>query len=95
MTWRRDLPTAINGCGMRVFSDPLLQQRLSGWSFRPDGEVMAKPHRRALCSQVLTFIQGSQVRVIRIVALADGVGRHRRPYCCMKIWRSAAKTNKA
>ena len=42
--------------------------------FRLDGEVMAKPHRQALCGQVLTFIQVSQIRVIRIVALAERRG---------------------
>ena len=37
--------------------------------FRLDGEVMSKPHRAALPGQVLTFIQGERVRVVKIIAL--------------------------
>ena len=42
---------------------------ISGGRFRLDGVIMSKPHRPALCGQVLTFIQGDRVRVIKITAL--------------------------
>ena len=42
--------------------------------FRLDGMVMNKPHRQARCGQVLTFIQGDRIRVIRIVALGGRRG---------------------
>jgi ribosome-associated heat shock protein Hsp15 len=42
--------------------------------FRLDGMVMNKPHRNALCGQVLTFIQGNRIRVIRIMALGSRRG---------------------
>ena len=42
---------------------------ISGGRFRLDGVIMSKPHRQALCGQVLTFIQGDRVRVIKITAL--------------------------
>jgi len=42
---------------------------IQGGRFRLDGTIMAKPHRQAVCGQVLTFVQGSQVRVVRILAL--------------------------
>ena len=42
--------------------------------FRLDGEVMSKPHRAAVPGQVLTFLQGDRVRVIRIVALGTRRG---------------------
>ena len=45
-----------------------------GGRFRLDGTVMNKPHRRALCGQVLTFIQGDRVRVINITALGSRRG---------------------
>ena len=35
---------------------------------------MAKPHLQAVCGQVLTFVQGSQVRVVRILALGSRRG---------------------
>ena len=47
---------------------------IQGGRFRLDGAVMAKPHRHAMCGQVLTFVQGSQVRVIRIIALGSRRG---------------------
>ncbi|MDP4784905.1 MAG: S4 domain-containing protein, partial [Alphaproteobacteria bacterium] len=31
---------------------------ISAGRFRLDGQVMTKPHRQALCGQVLTFVQG-------------------------------------
>ena len=42
---------------------------ISGGRFRLDGMVMKKPHRQALSGQVLTFIQGDRIRVIKIMAL--------------------------
>ena len=42
---------------------------ISGGRFRLDGQVMAKPHRQAICGQVLTFVQGDKVRVIKVIAL--------------------------
>ena len=42
--------------------------------FRLDGIVMIKPHRQALCGQVLTFIQGDRIRVIKIMALGSRRG---------------------
>ena len=47
---------------------------ISGGRFRLDGEVMSKPHRAAQPGQVLTFMQGERVRVIRIVALGSRRG---------------------
>ena len=47
---------------------------ISDGRFRLDGIVMKKPHRQALCDQVLTFIQGDRVRVIKIMALGTRRG---------------------
>ena len=47
---------------------------ISGGRFRLDGTIMNKPHRQALCGQVLTFIQGDQIRVIKIMALGSRRG---------------------
>jgi len=47
---------------------------ISGGRFRLDGQIMAKPHRQAICGQVLTFVQGTRVRVIKIVALGSRRG---------------------
>ena len=47
---------------------------IAGGRLRLDGEVMTKPHRAALVGQVLTFAQGSRVRVIRIMALGSRRG---------------------
>ena len=47
---------------------------ISDGRFRLDGMVMKKPHRQALCDQVLTFIQGDRVRVIKIMALGSRRG---------------------
>ena len=47
---------------------------ISGGRFRLDGMVMNKPHRQALCGQVLTFIQGDRIRVIKIMALGSRRG---------------------
>ncbi len=47
---------------------------ITGGRFRLDGLVMAKPHRQARCGQVLTFIQGDRVRVIKILALGSRRG---------------------
>ena len=37
--------------------------------FRLDGDLMSKPHRQAKSGQVLTFSQGTRIRVVRIKAL--------------------------
>ena len=42
---------------------------------RINGEVTSKPHRQAQIGQVLTFAQGSHIRVIRI----DDIGNRRGP----------------
>ena len=47
---------------------------IQGGRFRLDGTIMAKPHRQAVCGQVLTFVQGGQVRVVRILALGSRRG---------------------
>ena len=47
---------------------------LSAGRFRLDGEVMSKPHRAAQPGQVLTFMQGDWVRVIKIVELGTRRG---------------------
>ena len=47
---------------------------LSG-KLRINGEVTSKPHRQAQIGQVLTFLQGSRIRVIRI----DEIGLRRGP----------------
>ena len=47
---------------------------ISGGRFRLDGMVMNKPHRQALCGQVLTFIQSDRIRVIKIKALGSRRG---------------------
>ena len=49
-------------------------EAISGGRFRLDGMIMNKPHRQALCGQVLTFIQGDRVRVIKIMALGSRRG---------------------
>ena len=58
---------------------------ISGGRFRLDGMVMNKPHRQAICGQVLTFIQGDRIRVIKITAL--GIDADLRPKlpCYMRI----------
>ena len=47
---------------------------ISGGRFRLNGFIMNKPHRQALCGQILTFVQGERVRVIKIVALGSRRG---------------------
>ena len=47
---------------------------IQGGRFRLDGTIMAKPHRQAVCGQVLTFVQGGQVRVVRSLALGSRRG---------------------
>ena len=47
---------------------------IAGGRFRLDGAVMNKPHRAALPGQVLTFIQGERVRVIKIIMLGTRRG---------------------
>ena len=45
----------------------LASKAISNGRFRLDGDVMSKPHRQAKCGQVLTFSQGTRIRVIRII----------------------------
>jgi len=52
----------------------LATKAIAGGRFRLDGEVMSKPHRAAQPGQVLTFMQGDRVRVIRIVELGSRRG---------------------
>lgn len=52
----------------------LATKAIAGGRFRLDGEVMSKPHRATHPGQVLTFMQGDRVRVIRIVALGSRRG---------------------
>ena len=47
---------------------------ISGGRFRLNGMAMNKPHRQALCGQVLTFIQGNRIRVIKIMGLGSRRG---------------------
>ena len=47
---------------------------IAGGRFRLDGAVMNKPHRSALPGQVLTFIQGERVRVVKIIMLGTRRG---------------------
>ncbi len=42
--------------------------------FRLDGEVVSKPHRAAKIGHILTFAQGANIRVIRILALGGRRG---------------------
>ena len=52
----------------------LASKAISNGRFRLDGDVMSKPHRQAKCGQVLTFSQGTRIRVIRIKALGSRRG---------------------
>ena len=47
---------------------------ISGGRFRLNGLVMTKPHRQAVCGQVLTFSQGDRVLIIKILALGSRRG---------------------
>ena len=53
----------------------LATKLISSGKLRIDGEVKSKPHRHAQIGQVLTFVQGSFIRVIRI----DKIGKRRGP----------------
>ena len=52
----------------------LASKAISNGRFRLDGDVMSKPHRQAKCGQVLTFNQGTRIRVVRIKALGSRRG---------------------
>ena len=52
----------------------LASKAISNGRFRLDGEVMSKPHRQAKCGQVLTFSQGTRIRVVRIKVLGSRRG---------------------
>ena len=47
----------------------LASKAISNGRFRLDGDLMPKPHRQAKSGQVLTFSQGTRIRVVRIKAL--------------------------
>ncbi|MDB4852850.1 RNA-binding S4 domain-containing protein [Alphaproteobacteria bacterium] len=47
----------------------LASKAISNGRFRLDGDLMSKPHRQAKSGQVLTFSQGTSIRVVRIKAL--------------------------
>ena len=47
----------------------LASKAISNGRFRLDGDLMSKPHRQAKPGQVLTFSQGTRIRVVRIKAL--------------------------
>ena len=53
----------------------LATKLISSGKLRINGEVTLKPHRQAQIGQVLTFAQGSLIRVIRI----DEIGKCRGP----------------
>ena len=48
----------------------LASKAISNGRFRLDGDLMSKPHRQAKSGQVLTFSQGTRIRVVRIKAIA-------------------------
>ena len=52
----------------------LASKAISNGNFRLDSELMSKPHRQAKCGQVLTFSQGTRIRVVRIKALGSRRG---------------------
>ena len=52
----------------------LASKAISNGRFRLDGEVMSKPHRQAKCGQVLTFSQGTRIRVVRVKVLGSRRG---------------------
>ena len=47
----------------------LASKAISNGRFRLDGDLMSKPHRQAKSGQILTFSQGTRIRVVRIKAL--------------------------
>ena len=53
----------------------LATKLISSGQLRINGEVTSKPHRQAQIGQVLTFAQGSYIRVIRI----DEISKRRGP----------------
>ena len=52
----------------------LSSKAISNGRFRLDGDLMSKPHRQANCGQVLTFSQGTRIRVVRVKALGSRRG---------------------
>ena len=47
---------------------------INGGKLRLDGQIMSKPHRSAMVGMVLTFQQGTQIRVIEIAELGTRRG---------------------
>lgn len=52
----------------------LASKAISNGRFRLDGDLMSKPYRQAKSGQVLTFSQGTRIRVVRIKALGTRRG---------------------
>ena len=52
----------------------MASRAIAGGRFRLNGEVMSKPHRAANIGQILTFVVGVDIRVIRIRALGSRRG---------------------
>ena len=52
----------------------LASKAISNGRFRLNGDLMSKPHRQAKCGDVLTFSQGTRIRVVRIKALGSRRG---------------------
>ena len=50
------------------------QKIVSGGHLRLDGDTMSKPHRQVRIGDVLTFAKGSNVRVIKVLAMAERRG---------------------
>ena len=50
------------------------QKAVSSGHLRLDGDTMSKPHRQVRAGNVLTFAKGPEVRVIRVLAMAERRG---------------------
>jgi ribosome-associated heat shock protein Hsp15 len=53
----------------------LATKLISTGKLRINGEITSKPHRQAQIGQILTFAQGTHIRVVRI----DEIGKRRGP----------------
>ena len=50
------------------------QKVVVGGHLRLDGDTMSKPHRQVRVGNVLTFAKGEDVRVVRVLAMAERRG---------------------
>ena len=50
------------------------QKVVSGGHLRLDGATMSKPHRQVRAGDVLTFAKGQDVRVVKVLAMAERRG---------------------